>query len=395
MSTYDAIIVGGGPAGLVVALGLAEAGARIAIIEPNPPRPRVEASGFDLRVSTFSPASIAILDGVGAWEHVPADRAFVFDAMAVWETHPDRALRFHADDGGLASLGAVIENETVRRALWRVAEERCEVIESRVEKLDLDGEPRMLVGDRKLRGRVLVGADGGRSMVRTASGISTRRHDFFQSGLVGVIRTGRPHGGVARQRFLPGGPLALLPLDEKHVSIVWSLPTAKAQRMAELGDQAFAEHLSDAAQGVLGSLAPAGARTTFPLISQLARRYVAGQAVLVGDAAHQIHPLAGQGANLGLLDAAALVECLTSDASTALSLRRYERWRRSEATLMALGIHGIGACYRWGGIAGDLRRLGTRIVDRLPLVSGAFVQQASGYGGKVPALARRRVAGIS
>ncbi|MEM9304096.1 MAG: FAD-dependent oxidoreductase [Pseudomonadota bacterium] len=392
MNRCDVAIVGAGLTGLAAAIGLAEQGRKVVVVDPRPPTMPEPSAAISLRVSTFSPASRSFLEALGAWRRVPVTRSFGFSRMSVWEDDPARALFFDAGDAGRDTLGHVVENETAQAALWDRAAECCDLVSAAVDTIELeDRSARLTLDDgSRLKTQVLVGADGGRSRVRAAAHIEVKAHDYFQSGVVTVVDTEHPHGGTARQRFLDGYPLALLPLGDRQVSIVWSQPTSTARRLVGVEAEDFTERLQAASQHVLGMLRAPGQRAAFPLRRQSAVRYARGSTVLIGDAAHQVHPLAGQGANIGLLDAAALIECLEGANDPVLALRRYERWRRSDAELMSFGIHCIGAAYRLPGLAGSARRLGTATVNAIPGLTGLFTRHASGLGGRVPRLARPR-----
>ncbi len=229
--------------------------------------------------------------------------------------------------------------------------------------------------------------------MRKSIGIGQEVWEYNQKGLVCVVRKSRPNPGIAWQRFLDGGPLAFLPLEDGRSSIVWTRPRAEADRLLEMPDTEFMAELQAASEGWLGELEAVGPRAAFPLAMRLSGRHVSGRAVLLGDAAHVVHPLAGQGVNLGFADAAALVEVLAGNRSRGLdlaekaSLRRYERWRKSESGLMSWGVHGLGGLFGLDGLTG-LRRFGMGLVGRSWFMKEAFVRRAAGLNRNAPALSR-------
>jgi ubiquinone biosynthesis UbiH/UbiF/VisC/COQ6 family hydroxylase len=244
---------------------------------------------------------------------------------------------------------------------------------------------------------VLVAADGADSKIRKRLGIQQDQWEYGQQGLVSVVRTSTPNPGVAWQRFHEGGPLAFLPLDDGSSSIVWSLPQAKAERLLELDEESFLEELDKAVSGGEnhwpGQVAGCGPRAAFPLTMRLSQSYTASRAVLIGDAAHVVHPLAGQGVNLGLLDAAGLVEVMVGarhrrvDFASDKTLEKYGRWRRSEAEVMARGMHGIRGLFIPEEL-GPLRRFGMGLISGSWAAKEAFIKRASGRNRNAPALAR-------
>jgi 2-octaprenylphenol hydroxylase len=252
-----------------------------------------------------------------------------------------------------------------------------------------------LTGGATLRARLVVGADGSASPSRTMAGIEATGHEYGQSAVVCHVRTEKPHGETARQRFLPDGPLALLPLADGRSSIVWSTTPEQAAELIAMDDAAFLAQLSRAADKVLGEVTETSRRFAFPLRIQNASHYVRERYALVGDAAHTVHPLAGQGVNLGFLDAAALAEVILDaladdrDPGERRVLRRYERWRKGENLLAASSIDAIGQLFlRQEPAARAVRRAGMALVNRAPLVKNEIVRRAMGITGNLPRFAR-------
>jgi 2-octaprenylphenol hydroxylase len=404
----DLLIVGAGMVGAAAACLFARAGFSVAVVESGEPAAFDPGAPFGLRVSAISPGAQAVLAEAGVWEQVEQARACAYRRMQVEDRGAGAVLEFNAAEFGLERLGTIVENGLLQWALWQQMRSLAGIeLHARaiIESFDLaTARPGVrLANGREIRAALLVGADGADSAVRRELGIGRRLWHYGQQGLVAVVRTAAANPGVAWQRFMDGGPLAFLPLADGRSSIVWSRPDAEARRLLELDEQAFCAELQAAtamaanaghgADGPFGAVLACGPRAAFPLSMQLADRYAGRQGVLVGDAAHVVHPLAGQGVNLGLLDAAALVEVLAkardaaADISGAAVLQRYARWRRSEAELMARGIHGIRALFLPEPLT-PLRRVGLGLLARSWLIREAFVRRAAGLDRAAPALAR-------
>ena len=399
---FDIVVVGAGMVGAAAAALLARAGFSVAVVESEEPRPFDAREPVGLRVSAFSPGSADVLREAGAWRQVERQRHCAYRRMVVEDRDETSQLTFDAPEFGLERLGTLVENELVQSALWQslLAAGGIEVAcPERVEALDRDGEDTRvrLASGRTLHCRLLAAADGADSAIRRMLGIRQDHWEYGQMGVVGVVRTDPPNPGVAWQRFLDGGPLAFLPLQDGDSSIVWTRPEAEAARLLDLDDEAFLAELEQAAAGGDGHwpdrMKACGPRAAFPLTMRLAERYHAPGAVLLGDAAHVVHPLAGQGVNLGLLDAAALVEVLLGartrqeDIGAERTLVRYGRWRRSEAEIMARGIHGLRGLFTPQAL-GLLRRIGLGLVGRSWTAREAFIRRATGRNRDAPALAR-------
>ena len=387
--------------GAVAAL-LSRAGFSVAVVESREPEAFDATQPVGLRVSAFSPGSADVLREAGAWRQVERQRHCPYRRMVVEDRDEHSLLQFDAPEFGLERLGSIVENELVQWALWQSllsaggVEIACpEQVQSL--QAGADGSELELASGRVLRCDLLVAADGADSAVRKALGIRQDHWEYGQVGVVGVVHTRSPNPGVAWQRFMEGGPLAFLPLQDGASSIVWTRPEAEAGRLLDLDADAFAEELQQAAAGGEGhwpdAVTSCGPRAGFPLTMRLSHRYHAPGAVLVGDAAHVVHPLAGQGVTLGLLDAAARVEVLLrarqrGDAiGDEKTLVKYGRWRRSEAEIMARGIHGIRGLFT-PDLLGPLRRFGLGLVSRSWTAREAFIRRATGRNRDAPALAR-------
>jgi 2-octaprenylphenol hydroxylase len=358
---FDIVVVGGAMAGAGTAALLAAtpatSGLRVALVEPRPVPAPAPGAPLDIRVSALSRSTQRLLEVTGAWTAVAA-RACAYGRMVIWEQRQDPqgsgALVFDAAGIGEPDLGHIGENRTIQSALTARAE-ALGVVPLRAGLAALEparDAVRVALDDgREYLAGLVVGADGAESAVRQAAGIETRGWDYPQRAVVAHLDAQEPHGSTAWQRFLDTGPIALLPLADGRVSLVWSTLPHEAQALVQCAEPEFAERVTAASAGVLGTLRPATPRAAFPLRLQHARRYASERIALVGDAAHVVHPLAGQGINLAFLDAAALVDvvgsALTSgdDPGELAVLRRYERWRKAEALPAIVLLDGIQKLY--------------------------------------------------
>jgi 2-octaprenyl-3-methyl-6-methoxy-1,4-benzoquinol hydroxylase len=351
----DVAVAGGGVVGAACALALARAGLEVALVEPRA-APRWSAAQPDLRVYALAPDNAAMLDRLGVWAQVRAARVQPYRRMRVWDAAGGGELDFDASGiAARAELGWIVENDLLADRLWAALAATGVRLHcpARVEALEQDaaGVRLSLDDGTRLEARIAVAADGAGSSLRRLAGLEVATHDYHQRGVVGFIETELPHADTAWQRFLPGGPLALLPFAGGRCSIVWTLPEAEAMRVLALGDGAFARELTDASAARLGRAWPVSPRAAFPLRRQLVEQQVAGRVLVLGDAAHVVHPLAGQGVNLGLRDVAALVaevqaaQARRVDWTAAHRLQRWARTRRSDNTLSAYAFEGINRLF--------------------------------------------------
>jgi len=398
---FDVVIAGGGPVGMTLALALSQGGFQVALLESwaaSAPAPVAADAPYDQRVFALTRASEHIFRHLGVWDSLLAQRLGVFRQIQVWENQG--VIDFDSASLGEAALGYIVELGVLRAALGAALAQRQVSWFNPAQLQAYTAMPQglslQLDSGIELHTRLLVGADGHDSQVRVLAGIPSAHHEYGHHALVAVVKTALPHQHTARQRFLPSGPLAFLPLaDPHHCSIVWSAPPAMTDRLLGLSQTDFHHTLAQTFENKLGPVLWSGPRAAFPLVRRHAQQYSQARIVLVGDAAHTIHPLAGQGMNLGLLDAAALAEVLLEgrqqgrDLGDPLLLRRYERWRRSE-TLSMMGLmdafrHLFGN--RFPPLRG-LRNLGLHFTNLAPPLKHLIMRQAMGLSGDLPRLAR-------
>ena len=402
---FDLAVAGGGMVGCALACGLAELGFRLALIERAEPAQMPPGTEVDQRVSALTRASQIMLENLGAWERMRRLRITPYRGMQVWDALGSGSIRFDAAELGEPDLGHIVENRVTQLALW----ERLEAFENvhlvcpdRVVGMDLEGRcPSLeLESGARIEADLLVGAEGARSPLRDMAGIRSSGWAYDQHAILATVWPERHHDHLARQRFMPTGPLALLPVAEGCCSIVWSTSPAEAERLISLDDGAFCTALTEASEAVLGRIQRVGPRALFPLRLRHADQYVLRGLALVGDAAHGIHPLAGQGVNLGFLDAAVLVDVLREardrgrplgDLST---LRRYERARRG-GNLEMLGAMDLfkRLFSNTNPALGVMRNLGLRLADRSGPLKRLMARRAMGLIGERPSLMRRRLEG--
>lgn len=335
--------------------------------------------GFDVRVYALSPGNVDFLRRLGAWDAV-LSRAAPVHAMRIYGDDGRATLEFTAYEAGVEALAWIVEDNALQRALWNgftASAKRCETLQLGAQEARVT-----LDNGTSLGARLVVGADGAQSFVRQSAGIEAREGDFDQAAIVANFHCEKPHGNTALQWFQGGPVLALLPLPGDQVAMVWSLPAPEAARLSALAARGLADEVARASQGTLGALAPASAVRTFPLRRLSARRLVAPRIALVGDAGHVVHPLAGQGLNLGLQDVRVLAEILTKrepgrDPGDHRLLRRYERRRAEPILAMDAVISGLFALYgvRNRGI-GRLRNAGLNLTDQLPVLKNILMRQA-------------------
>jgi 2-octaprenylphenol hydroxylase len=438
--TFDVLVVGGGPVGACMgallvqgaaqgAAGRGSAGRpsasalRIAILEPNRPSMPAGDAPIDARVVAVSRSSERILRAAGAWERVSAPvsapvhvatqaeagvsaptvvpRLSPYGRMHIWHEsvapNSPGALMFDAADVGEPNLGYIVENRVLQAALLDTFADAGGVIESaQLVSLHVGADSVSVeTSGGKLAARLVVGADGALSSVRQAVGLTADSSDYRQTAIVATVATERSHEKTAWQRFMRDGTLAFLPLADGTSSIVWSADNDVASVLLASSPTEFAAELDRASDGALGATRLVSERASFPLRRLAAHHYVAQRVALIGDAAHVVHPLAGQGVNLGLLDAAALAQLLLDarrereDPGALRVLRQYERWRKSEVAFMSTAIDGFDRLLAHGrGPLSKLAQRGLGLVNRSQELKRFFIARALGTSGELPRVAR-------
>ena len=395
---FQVIVGGGGMVGLTLAAALGGAGVAVAVVDRRPVS-TMRTPDFDGRVSAIARGSRIVLDTIGVWDGLAAGAEPIREIRVSDGTSP---LHLHYDSAevGADALGFIVENRHIRRALLdRIAALDCVAV---LDGRSLEGHERGPIAARATLddGRVvsaplLIATDGRDSPLRRAAGLGTVEWRYDQTGIVCTVAHERPHRGIAQERFLPSGPFAILPMTGRRSSIVWTEKAAIAARILELPPGAFSAELAWRFTDYLGALEIAGPVFSYPLALTLAERYTANRLAVAGDAAHAIHPIAGQGFNLGIRDAAALAEVIVDTARLGLdigavtALARYARWRRADNLMMLAATDGLNRLF-----SNDIaplalgRRLGLAAVNRIPPLKRLFMRHAMGELGERPRLVR-------
>lgn len=377
--------------GLAVACGLQGSGLRVAVLEQHVPQPLATDAPPQLRVSAINAASEKLLNRLGVWSDIVARRACCYHGMEVWDKDSFGRIEFDDQSMGYSHLGHIVENTVIHYALWQKAQQSADITLMAPAALQQvawgENDAFLTLKDGSmLTARLVIGADGAHSWLRNKADIPLTFWDYRHHALVATIRTQEAHGAVARQAFHGEGILAFLPLSDPHLcSIVWSLSPQDAERMQQASVDEFNQALNIAFDNRLGLCRVESERQVFPLTGRYARQFAAHRLALVGDAAHTIHPLAGQGVNLGFMDAAELIDELKrlqrqgKDIGQYLYLRRYERSRKHSAAMMLAGMQGFRELFAGENPAKKLLRdIGLKLADTLPGVKPQLIRQAMG-----------------
>ena len=393
----DVVIVGAGMVGLTLANLLSKQGKSLAIIDRNIPQEFDTTQPYDARVTAVSPGSQAIFEHVNAWLSMQAKRITPFNRMVVWDAVEGAKINFSASDIQHENLGHIVENLVIQTSLHEALQPQTNInwfvpvvignVLTREDHIEV-----VLDNDQVLTAKLLVGADGRRSSVRKFANINYSEKSYQQQGIVARVQTEHPHEDTAWQRFLSTGPLALLPLNNGECSIVWSVNDEEANELMELGEHEFAQAIAKASGLHLGNISLCSKRATFPLVSGQAESMVQPRIALVGDAAHALHPLAGQGANLGFTDAAILAEVLAQterDIGSVKVLRKYERARVGETQVMQRAMDAFVAAFSSTSTPViTARNYALNAANRIQPIKKYFMKQAMGLSKNRPGFAR-------
>ncbi len=385
--TFDLIVIGAGMVGATLACLIAQQGRKVAVVEAYLPSAFNKKDPPELRVSAISRASQRAFMEIGAWENMLEKRVSPYDVMHVWDGTGNGEIHFDAAELGEPNLGHIIENKVVQLALLETMQENENIVLIHPNSLTSytleDRQVHATLDDGSLlSSELLVGADGANSLVRSLAGITLKQDDYGQKGLVATVQTEKPHQNTAWQRFLPSGPLALLPLSDGTCSIVWTLPADRADYQLALSENDFNQALGEAFGFHLGAMEVVSKRAAFPLVGRHAENYVLPRIALVGDAAHTIHPLAGQGVNLGIKDVVELAQVIAETSRSVGSysvLRRYERARKGDNLITQKSMEGFKMLFGHDlSIVKTTRNLGLNLVNKLPWVKNEIIRKAMG-----------------
>lgn len=389
----DIIIVGGGITGLSTALGLANnTDCKITLLEAKEPALSWGDASIGMRTSAITRASKQWFESLGVWPAILRDRLCAFDEMHVWDGESAGDIHFSGDEIGEPCLGYIIENRVIQRAFWQAIQAQTNRIQllcpekwESINCTDVNVSVQLTNG-RVITSQLLISADGALSKVRGYLGFNYSERDYGHTAIVANVSVAKPHGKTARQRFEKTGPLALLPMADEHVcSIVWSQQRDEAKRLLALRDEAFNKEITVRFESVLGDVALLSQRVSFPLTCRHAKNYIQERVVLVGDAAHTIHPLAGQGLNLGLADSAVLCDVIKTacdkgrDFSARDTLRRYERKQKAANTAMLASMDGFRLLFGSDNpYVLHARSEGLQLLNQHRFLKNYFVQKALG-----------------
>ncbi len=403
MISADVIVVGGGMVGALAAAALGRCGLDVIVLEKSAPQ-AFDSSVHDLRVSAVSEASEKMLDAVGAWEAIRQMRLCPYQRMLVWDSESSAETLFDSSNIGQPHLGHIVENRVIQLGLWQQLAQLDNVkivCPAVVEKLHRHEDYISVAScGSEYRASLVVAADGANSVIRDLAEIAVEGETYNQHALVATVATEIPQQNITWQRFTPQGPQAFLPLSGNRASMVWYESAETIASLKHMDSEDFLQAMQDAFPERLGGLTALEGLGSFPLKWQQAERYIVPRIALVGDAAHSVHPLAGQGVNMGMLDAAALVECVVDqytrggDIGSSRVLRRYERWRKPQNAFMIRMLDGIHQAFQpqeYSSAIKALRGIALRSAQSIQPLNALCIKFAMGLSGDLPQLARGRL----
>ena len=400
---WDVVVVGGGMVGAATALGLAKNGFSVLLLERQAPNlDWNEQTPVGIRVSALTRASENILRNLGGWDFILQQRHHPFTAMRVWDEFTQAEVAFDAKEIGETNLGYIVENDLIQAALWsefKQYDNLSVLLGEGFDGLELPkfaGELTSLsmANGASLQTKLVIAADGGRSQIRQMANIGLNRQDYDQCAVVGTVKTELSHEDCCWQRYTENGPFAFLSMGANYSSIAWYLPIERQQWALSLTDQEFAHEIAKSSDYRLGQVIEVGQRGAFPLIRQHANHYVKNGLALIGDAAHTIHPQAGQGVNLGLLDAAAIVDVLVNakqagkDFAKLSNLRKYERWRRGDNAIVQRSMEWFAWFYQNQQVKNGVRQAVLPVANQLKPAKNWLMEQALNGREALPILAQ-------
>ena len=395
-------IIGGGVVGLLLATLLANARIKVAIIEAKKPLLRWNKDSLYARVSAINAVSLRLLKKINCWKDIRKSAYSPLVKLDVWDSVGGAEIIFDSAAIGTVALGAIVENREIVRALWKILQKHplvqfiCPAQPHNFLRFDefIDLE---LDNQRTIRTSLLVGADGSDSWLRGQMSINMQEHSYEQSAVIAVVKTENSHEETGWQVFLPGAVLALLPLaNPYHCALVWSVSQEKAMQLMAAGEESFNTEINNSFGLRLGEIQRLTQPNFIPLIMRHAKKYLDSRTVLIGDAAHTIHPLAGQGVNLGFMDASCLAQCIINahhgkrDVGSFQVLRCYERWRKGNNIMMLLAMRFLKECFSTQSpLVVQARNIGLTVTNRLGFIKNCFMKIAMGESLDLPDLIRR------
>ena len=397
---FDVVIVGGGMVGAMLAAALGHSRLEVAVIESHEPQPYHTSDPMDLRVSALSLATETMLTATGAWAGVQSRRSCPFRHMLVTDGEQGQDTRFFSGDLGETHLGTIVENRIIQLALVDRLKALANITwlcPAKLQSFEINetAVAVTLADNVKLQTKLIVGADGARSKVREIAGIQTEMSSYPQHALVASVTTSFEQQAITWQRFTPTGPQAFLPMPGRNASMVWYHTEEEVARLTGLSDNSFLAEMTETFPAMPGPLESVAARASFPLNCSHATHYVKPRVALIGDAAHTVHPLAGQGVNLGMLDAAALAENLIDtmsgqhDVGAYRRLRRYERWRRFDNGVMITALDGFYHAFKPRPKPVRVARaLAMKLANDISPLNKIITRYAMGTMGDLPKLAQ-------
>ena len=405
---YDIIIVGGGMVGATLACALGNSSFKIAVIEAQQSHFDWPEGSHDIRVSAITHASQHIFENLGVWESMQQDGVAAYEQMHVWDASGQGQIHFDSTEVGQADLGHIIENRIIQKAVQNRLSDFDNIdllmpVQLQSMQMSKQGVELLCADGLKLMTKLLVGADGANSWVRKTAGISLSSWAYHQNAVVCNVNTSESHQSACWQQFMPEGPLAFLPLADGQSSIVWSTTEEKSQSLLNMDEHSFNQELQLTFGSSLGRIQLSSERSAFPLRLRHANQYVQKNLALIGDAAHTVHPLAGQGVNLGLLDAVVLAEELLRaqenkrEVGALSTLRRYERRRKGDNMAMLAAMDGFKRLFSNDFTPLKLiRNSGLNIADKLNPIKNLMIKRAMGLFGmglneQLPHLARPNI----